>query len=138
MVSEFNGNLVPVAAMVIPVIGSIGLFTFLSVAVWSDARRKEREAYYTGEALKKVAEGSGEGAKGALELMREQHRNAMMRKQEGMKLGGLITAAVGLGTMVLLRGIANEDGPVYLAGLIPLLVGLVLAVYAFVLAPKTI
>ena len=138
MLFDVDANLVPVAAMIIPVIGSIGLFTFLSVAVWSDARRKEREAYYTTEALKKVAEGSGEGAKSALELMREQHHNAMMRKQEGMKLGGLITTAVGVGTMILLRGIANEDGPVYLAGLIPLLVGLVLAIYGFVLAPKTI
>ena len=53
-----------------------------------------------------------------------------------MKLGGLVTAAVGIGVMVLLHGIANDEGPVYLAGLIPLLIGLALLAYAFVLAPK--
>jgi hypothetical protein len=37
--------------------------------------------------------------------------------------------------MVLLRGLVHDD-PVYLAGLIPVLVGVALLVYAFVLAPR--
>ena len=65
-----NGNIVPVAAMFVPIIGSIALFSFLGVASWSDARRKEREAYYTGETLKKISEGSGEAAKSAIEYLR--------------------------------------------------------------------
>ncbi|MBZ5664688.1 MAG: hypothetical protein LAO30_08815 [Acidobacteriia bacterium] len=133
---DINGGLVPVAAMMVPIVGSIALFSFLAVATWADARRKEREAYYMGETLKKIAESSGESAKSALELLREQQKNRVKNRLEGMKLGGLVTAAVGIGVMVLLHGIANEDGPVYLAGLIPLLIGLALLVYAFVLAPK--
>ena len=124
-----------IAPFLIPIVGSIALFSFLGVASWSDARRKEREAYYTSETLKKIAESSGEGARSALELLREQERNAVKRRLEGMKLGGLITAAVGIGVIILLRGLEHEE-PVYLVGVIPLLIGLALLAYAFVLAPK--
>jgi uncharacterized membrane protein (GlpM family) len=54
---------------------------------------------------------------------------------QGLQLGGLVTTAVGLGVMVLLRGLVRDE-PVYLAGLIPLLVGVALLVYVFALAPK--
>jgi hypothetical protein len=57
------------------------------------------------------------------------------RRLQGMQLGGLITTAVGIGVMVLLRGLVHDE-PVYLAGLIPLLVGAALLVYVFALAPK--
>jgi len=135
MAFEVDNNTVGVVAIAIPVVGSIALFSFLSVAAWSDARRREREEYYRNETLKKIAESSGEGAKAAIELLREQNKNVIKRRLEGMKLGGLITAVVGIGVMVLLHGIANDE-PVYLAGLIPLLIGLALLLYTFVLAPK--
>jgi hypothetical protein len=136
MAFEVNSDTVGVVAIAIPVVGSIALFSFLAVASWAEARRKEREAYYTSEAVKKIAESSAEGAKSALELLREKQKNAQSRRLEGLKLGGLITTAVGIGVMVLLRGIANDDGPVYLVGLIPLLIGAVLVLYVFWLAPK--
>jgi uncharacterized membrane protein (GlpM family) len=47
----------------------------------------------------------------------------------------LITAVVGIGVMVLLHGLVRDE-PVYLAGLIPFLVGVVLMLYGFFLAPK--
>ena len=37
-------------------VGAIALFSFISVATWSDNRRREREAFYKSEALKKLAE----------------------------------------------------------------------------------
>ena len=135
MAFDMDPNAVGIVAVAIPVIGSIGLFTFLSVAAWSDARRKEREEYYRSETLKKIAESSGEGAKAAIELLREQHKSVTSRRLEGMKLGGLITAVVGIGVMVLLHGLVQSQ-PVYLAGLIPFLVGVVLMLYGFFLAPK--
>jgi hypothetical protein len=138
MAFDVDRNSVAFVAIAIPVVGSIALFSFLSVAAWSEARRKEREAYYTSETLKKIAESSGEGAKAAIELLRDQNKNITKRRLEGMKLGGLITAVVGIGVMVLLHGIANDEGPVYLAGLIPLLIGLALLTYTFLLAPKEV
>ncbi|MFY9843573.1 MAG: hypothetical protein WA718_17700 [Terriglobales bacterium] len=137
MAFDVDSNTVGVVALAIPVIGSVALFSFLSVAVWSDSRRKEREEYYRSETLKKIAESSGEGAKAAIELLREQNKNFTRRRFEGMKLGGLITAAVGIGVMVLLRGLVHDE-PVYLAGLILVLVGFALLVYTYCLAPKPV
>ena len=137
MVFDRGDNLVDVVSVAIPVVGSIALFSFLAVASWSDARRKERETYYKSETLKKIAESSGEGAKAAIELIREQEKNTVRRRLEGMKLGGLITAVVGIGVMVLLRGLVHST-PVYLAGLIPVLVGLAILPYSLLLAPKQV
>jgi hypothetical protein len=135
MAFEDGDNLVAVTAILIPVVGSIALFTFLSVATFVESRRRERESYYRSETLKKIAESSGDGAKGAIELMREQQISSAKRRIEGLKLGGLITAVVGIGVMVLLRGLVTDE-PVYLSGVIPLLIGLALLTYAFLLAPK--
>ena len=137
MAFDVDGNTVGVAAMAIPVVGSIALFSFLSVAVWSDARRKKREEYYRNETLKKIAESSGEGAQAAIELLHEQNKTVTKRRLEGLKLGGLITAVVGIGVMALLHGLVSDE-PVYLAGLIPLLIGLALLTYTFLLAPKEV
>jgi hypothetical protein len=135
MTFAVDSNAIGVVAVAIPVIGSIALFSFLSVASWSDARRKEREEYYRNETLKKIAESSGEGARAAIELLREQNNVVTKRRMEGMKLGGLITAVVGIGVMVLLHGLVRDE-PVYLSGVIPLLIGVALLVYTFLLAPK--
>lgn len=135
MAFAVDENTVGVVAVAIPVVGSIALFSFLAVAAWSDARRRERETYYKSETLKKIAESSGEGARAAVELIREQEKNLVRRRREGMKLGGLITAVVGIGVMALLRGLVTDE-PVYLAGLIPLLIGLAILTYTFLLAPK--
>src|SRR5208282_4539851 len=137
MAFETGDNMVEVVSVAIPVVGSIALFSFLAVASWSDARRRERETYYKSETLKKIAESSGEGARAAIELIREQEKSAVRRRREGMKLGGLITAVVGIGVMALLRGLVPSE-PVYLAGLIPLLVGLAVLTYTFALAPKEV
>ena len=136
MAFDADSALIPMAAMLVPIVGSIALFSFLAVAAWSDARRKEREAYYTSETLKKIAETSGEGAKAAMDMLHEQERNMMRRRRDGQKLGGLITFAVGIGITVFLKAVARDEPGAYLSGLIPLLVGAALLVYAYVLAPK--
>src|ERR1700686_1845667 len=137
MAFDVEGNMGRSVAVAIPIVGSIALFSFLSVAVWSDARRKEREEYYRDQTLKKIAESSGEGAKATIDLLREQNRTVTKRRLEGMKLGGLITAVVGIGVMALLRGLVRDE-PVYLSGLIPLLIGLALLTYTLLLAPKEV
>lgn len=133
---EDMGGIANLGVFLVPIVGSIALFSFLAVASWSDARRKEREAYYTADALKKIADSSAEGAKSAVEYLREQNSMAVRKKVEGMKLGGLITAAVGIGLMIFLHAVEREE-PAYLVGTIPLFIGLALMVYGFVLAPKS-
>ena len=120
---------------VIPFIGTIAVFSWLAVASWAESRRREREAYYRSEVLKKIAETQGSGAPSALEMMREEERNAARRRREGHRLGGLITLGVGIGMAVFLRAIVRDE-PAYLVGLIPGLVGVALLAYSYVLAPK--
>ena len=40
--------------VLMPAIIVIAVFTFLSIAAWSDARKKEREAFYRSEVRKKL------------------------------------------------------------------------------------
>ena len=112
--------------------GAIALFSFLAVATWSDNRRREREAYYKTETLKKLSEMPSDVA---VALLREEEHLARRRQREGIRLGGLVTAAAGAGFAVFLWGLVPER-PVYLLGVIPVLVGLALLVYAYWLAPR--
>jgi hypothetical protein len=117
-------------------VGAVSLFTFIAVAAWSDNRRKEREAYYKSEIVKKMVESQASGGGSALEYLREEEKLATRRRVEGLKLGGMITFAVGIGLMIFLRAI-DRSGPTYLVGMIPLLVGLVLWLFAYMIAPKS-
>lgn len=109
-----------------------GMWAFIAVVSWADIRRKERVAYYRHETIKKISEMPGESG---LALLREDERNTARRRRESIKLGGLITSAIGAGLMIFLRAIDPQE-PVYVVGLIPLLAGFALLIYSYVLAPK--
>lgn len=124
-------------ALFIPIVSVICVFTFISIASWADARRKEREAYYKSETLKKIAESQGPGATSALELMREEERIAVRRQRQGQRMGGLVAIAVGIALMPFLWFVLDSgDKPVALVGLFPMLIGVALLFYSYVLAPK--
>jgi|SRR5215469_12737365 len=119
-------------------VSSVALFSFVAVAAWSSERRREREAFYRSETLKKIVETPGEGGRAALEYLREEEKNAARRRQEGLKLGGLITALVGIAMMVFIKAVDHgSTGPDYLVGLLPLCVGAALLVYSYLLAPRS-
>lgn len=116
-------------------IGSLSLFGFLAVASYAGARAGERISYYKNEMLKKLAEAPGEGARSALEYLKEEKRLEMRKQREGYKLSGLILAGIGVGLMIFLKGIAHGVD-IYLVGTIPLGIGVALLLYAFVMAPR--
>lgn len=118
--------------LLIPIVGMVAVFTFVSVAVWTDNRRKERESYYHHETLKKVLEQPGESSDRILDEFRRAEMRQDRLRREGMRLGGMITFAVGVGTMIFLR-VLVEDGPLYMAGIIPLLIGAVLMAFSFMI-----
>jgi hypothetical protein len=113
-------------------VAASGMWAFIAVVSWADIRLKEREAYYRHETMKKISEMPGESG---LALLRAEEQNNARRRRENIKLGGLITSAVGVGLMIFLRAIDTHE-PAYLVGLIPLLVGLALLIYSYALAPK--
>jgi hypothetical protein len=50
---------------------AIAFFSFLGVRSWVDAQRREREAFYKSEAIKKIAEMQGAAPEPVLALLRE-------------------------------------------------------------------
>jgi hypothetical protein len=119
----------------IPIVAIIAVFTFVTVASWSENRRKEREAYYRSETLRKAMEQGGDSAEKVLAMMREEELRMLRRRVEGLRLGGLVTFVVGAGSMVFLYFLIGGE-PIWLAGLIPLLIGIVLAAYGFLSRPE--
>lgn len=113
-------------------VAASGMWAFIAVVSWADIRRREREAYYKHETMKKISEMPGESG---LALLREDERNTTRRRRENIKLGGLITSTVGVGLMIFLRAVDTRD-LAYLVGVIPVLVGFALLAYSYVLAPK--
>jgi hypothetical protein len=112
-------------------VGAVALFSFLAISAWSESHRREREAYYKSEAIRKLAEATPEVAASALEFLREQDKNDRERVRAQIKIGGLVTCGVGIGTMVFLWALIRE-APIYLSGSIPLLVGAALLAWSYI------
>jgi len=117
-------------------IGAVALFViFIPTVTWIDKQHKEREAFYKAETIRRITEASGEGAKAAMEMMREEYRLERLKKREGMKIGGLICIAVGAAMVIFMRTIMSSDpGAPYLVGLVPAFVGVAMLVYVYALA----
>lgn len=129
----------PHILMVLISLALVCVFSFLAVASWSKARLRERQAFYKSETIIKIAESQGGGA--ALEYLRESDHNAARQRREGQRIAGLVTLAVGVGVMIFLRRVpvspdSGSDSSAYLVGLIPVLVGVALLIYSYLLAPK--
>jgi hypothetical protein len=124
--------------LLLPIVSVVAVFTFVSVASWAENRRKERESYYREETYRKILEHGGDSGDRILQLIRNEERVKERRRIEGLRLGGLITTVVGIGVMIFLRALVDDGAPIYLAGLIPLLIGLVLVFYGFFMAPRAL
>jgi hypothetical protein len=120
----------------------VSVFSFVSIAVWTEARRKEREAYYKSETMRRIAEAPGDGGRSVIEVMQEEERIRQaaarvkdVRTIEGMKIGGIVNIAVGVGLGVFLFSIGGRESP-YLVGMIPGLIGVALLMYVYFFVPK--
>jgi hypothetical protein len=119
--------------LLFPIAIIVVVFAFTGVVHWVDSSRKEREAFYRAETLKRLAEAPGEGAKAAVELMREDERIKRLKAREGLKIAGLINIGVGIALLIFLRALVGVN--VSLCGLIPGLIGVAMLVYVFFMAP---
>lgn len=114
-------------------IGAVCLFVvFIPLTSWIESRRKEREAFYKADTMRRLVDASGEGAKAALELMREEDRLKRVKMLEGLKIGGAINIAVGLGLVIMMYSMAGKS--VALVGAIPGMVGVAMLVYVYFMA----
>ncbi len=127
------GVLIPIIGAFIPIVAIVSTFTMIIFGIWFGSRKKEREAYYKAETLRRITESSGEGAKAAIDLLREEEHLKRIKAREGLKIGGLVNLAVGIALIIFLRMLVHDE-PVYLCGLIPGLIGVALLVYVFFMA----
>jgi hypothetical protein len=122
-----------VIAIMVPIVSVIAVFTFVSIASYSDNKRREREAFYRFEFRKKLIEQSGANLPQVMELMQQEERAELRRRREGLKIGGFVTAAVGVG---LIFGLRFTGEGVWMIGYVPLAIGVGLLIYGLFLAPK--
>ena len=127
---------VATVAIIVVAIIYIALFSWLAVIGWAKHRRLEREAYFRHETEKRLLESGEAGAMQILKLRHEEERIRWFRRREGLKLGGIITAALGVGTLVALQLIDMGDISLAGAGGFPLIIGAAILIYAYVLYPK--
>jgi hypothetical protein len=114
-----------------------GFFSFMSVFVWAHQRRREREAYYRSETLRRFSETGGAARELLLEALQEDERYSVRRRVEACKLAGVITLAVGVAMMTFIKAVDTRSvEPSYLVGLIPVSVGLSLLLYVYLLASR--
>jgi hypothetical protein len=108
---------------------AVGLFAFLSVAVWATAPAQERQARDRLALLKTLAEQPGENAARVLEMLLREEENKRIRKmreeRRGYMLGGLITMVVGVALAVMFVTLPGKPGA-WSISLIPFLIGCVL------------
>jgi len=112
----------------VPIVASIGFFSFCAVALWAINRRRERESLYHGETVRKITEAHGQQA--MLDYILEVERIRTRRLQSAYTVGGVIAACGGAGLMIFLwsdRHYGYDQG--YFVGLIPLFIGLGLIAY---------
>ena len=130
----FDGEVKDIGFWAFLTISSIGLFVvFIPLVTWMSSRRKEREAFYKAETFRRVAEASGDGAKAALEMLREEDRLKRIKTREATKIGGVINIAVGIGLIIFLRSIGGPGSP-FLCGIVTGLIGIAMLVYVYVMA----
>lgn len=108
----------------VPVLAAV-FFTFVVALVWLAARRKERQAFYFSETVKKLSDSGGSSA---ADFLREYERTKSRRIREGMTIAGLVGSLAAVGLMIFLHAI-SQGPPIYLVALIPLLacVGLLIS-----------
>lgn len=129
-------NVEVTVAMIVVAVIYLGLFCWLAVVGWARHRRLEREAFYRHETEKKLLEMGEAGARQILRLRNEEERLRWLRRREGLKLGGMITTALGLGILIGFQFVDTGDSSFAGAGGFPLIIGAALLLYAYVFYPK--
>src|ERR1035437_2170334 len=102
------GILIPIIGVCVPIVAIISVFTMIIFAIWFGTRKREREAFYKAETMRRITESSREGAKAAIDLLREEEHLKRIKAREGMKIGGLICLAVGVALIIFLRMLVHK------------------------------
>jgi len=125
-----------IVAIIVVAIFWLALFCWLTVVGWAKQRRKEREAFYRHETEKKLVDTGGASVDQLLKLRYDEDCKRWALRREGLKLGGLITAAAGLGLVLAPPLLKTGKLSISALGWIPLGIGVALLLYAYLLYPQ--
>jgi hypothetical protein len=108
-------------------VGAVALFSFLSVAQWLSLRTAERRSRDRFTLMKAILEHPGDQADRVLTAWREQELRKTEKDRRDRILGGVLCAAVGVALALMLAILTKGEGGAWSIGLIPLFVGVALA-----------
>jgi hypothetical protein len=108
--------------LLVTVVAVLGTFTFVSIVVFTEGRRKEREAFYRAEVHKKLLEQAGGSADQLRALLQLEAATRSRQTREGLRIGGLATGAAGAAMLLISTG--GGDWVAWRIGGIPLAIGL--------------
>lgn len=114
--------------------GAVGLFAYLSVAHWVNARTEDRRDRDRMVLLRRLAEQAPDGARSVLDHLREEEARArekerkkeLQTRRNGMQAGAVMIA-VGIGLSITFAFLTRRG---VVLGLVPALVGVVVFAFA--------
>ena len=126
--------------MIVPLL--LVIFAWMSVTHWITARAAERKMRERYALLKHLSERPAESVQLVLEQLHQDDARELEREREkaavawrGQNMGAAIVLAIGVLLTLFLYFIAPNK-PIWLIGLMPVLVGVVLAVAGWLEKPK--
>ena len=87
------------------------------MVTWIDSQRKEREAFYRAETFRRMAEAPGDGAKAAVEILREEERIKQIKVREGLKMAGVIVSRANASVRKPTLQVIHDGSPIALAAI---------------------
>lgn len=111
----------------------VASLTFVTVIVWAEARRKERQEFYRFEFRKRLVEAGKMDAASFASLVRYEHELVMRQSREKVLVAAFVIGGIGVGTCIGLQFVGNS---IWMVGLIPVSLGLSMLVYGLFFAAK--
>lgn len=111
----------------------VASLTFITIVVWAENRRKERQEYYRFEFRKRLVEAGKMDAASFASLMRYEHELGLQQGRQKLLVAAFVIAGVGVGTCLGLQFIGDSF---WMLGLIPLSIGLCMLAYGLLFAAK--
>jgi peptidoglycan/LPS O-acetylase OafA/YrhL len=111
-------------------VGAVALFSFLSVLSWLGLRSAERQSRDRFTMMKAILENPGDHADRMLAVWREQELRKEQQDRRARLMGGAVTVAVGAALALMMVFLGDSQSHVWAVGLIPIFVGVVIALFA--------
>jgi hypothetical protein len=111
----------------------VASLTFVTVVVWAENRRKERQEYYQFEFRKRLVEDGKMDAASFASLKRYEHELGLRQGREKLLVAAFVFLGTGVGACI---GLQFIGGSFWMLGFIPVGIGLSMLAYGFLFAAK--